>query len=313
MTTRRLVIGTRGSDLALWQANHVKDALTSLHEGLTVELSIVKTKGDQIQDRPLHEVGGKGLFVREIEQLLLDGSIDLAVHSMKDLPAFMPDGLVLAATPERADPRDALVGKAGAKGLSLATLPAGTRLGTGSLRRGALAKRINPGLQVVPIRGNVPTRVGKVDSGEVDAVLLAAAGLERLGMDDRISELLDPDLFVPAPAQGILALQTRGDDDEARRLVGALGDRTTTIAAAAERGFLQKLEAGCTVPVACHATIERSDDGEQMTVQGMVVHPTGHPCFTAGTEGPTGDAAELGAMVAEALLALGAGAIVHPD
>ncbi len=306
MTSSRLVIGTRGSDLALWQANHVADELRRLHDGLTVELTIVKTQGDKIQDRPLHEIGGKGLFVREIEQRLLDGEIDLAVHSMKDLPAFMPEGLVLAATPPREDPRDALVGPAGS---TLATLPPGTRLGTGSLRRGALAKRINPELTIVPIRGNVPTRIGKVDSGEVDAVLLAAAGLRRLGRDDRIVESLEADVFCPAPAQGILALQTRADDDSARTLVGALTDETTTVRAAAERGFLQKLGAGCTVPVGCYATV----DDQTVTIQGLVVHPSGHPCFSAGTEGPVGDAAELGAMVAEALLALGAGAIVNPN
>lgn len=300
------MIGTRGSDLALWQANHVADALRSAHDGLEVELQIVKTQGDKIQDRPLHEIGGKGLFVREIEQRLLDGQIDLAVHSMKDLPAFMPEGLVLAATPPREDPRDALVGEATT---TLATLPAGTRLGTGSLRRGALAKRINPSIEIVPIRGNVPTRIGKVDSGEVDAVLLAAAGLRRLGLHDRIVESLDPVSFCPAPAQGILALQTRENDATNRERVGALTCAVTAVAAAAERGFLQKLGAGCTVPVGCYAVVE---DG-RVSIQGLVVHPSGHPCFSAGTEGDNDEAGELGAMLAEALLALGAGPIVNPN
>ena len=306
MTSSRLVIGTRGSELALWQANHIADALRRAHDGLEVELTVVKTQGDKILDRPLHEIGGKGLFVREIEQRLLDREVDLAVHSMKDLPAFMPDGLVLAATPPREDPRDALVGAAGS---TLASLPPGTRLGTGSLRRGALAKRINKGLTVVPIRGNVPTRIGKVDSGEVDAVLLAAAGLVRLGRAERICERLDPDVFCPAPAQGILALQTRGDDETTRALVGVLNCPVTAVAAAAERGFLQKLGADCTVPVGCHAVV----DGDEVTIQGLVVHPGGHPCFSAGTEGAAVEAGELGAMLAEALLALGARAVLEPN
>jgi len=301
----RLVIGTRGSELALWQANHVADTLRAAHVGLEVTLTIVKTQGDKIQDRPLHEIGGKGLFVREIEQQLLDGEIDLAVHSMKDLPALTPDGLTIAATPAREDPRDALVGPAGA---TLATLAAGTRLGTGSLRRGALAKRINPGLELVPIRGNVPTRIGKVDSGDVDATLLAAAGLRRLGRADRIVELLDPVSFCPSPAQGILALQTRADDARAKTLVSVMADPATTVMAAAERGFLARLGAGCSVPVACYAQTAAG----RVSIRGLVVDPSGHPCLSASTEGSADSAHELGTQVADAVVALGAGAIIDP-
>ena len=300
MTDARPVrIGTRGSALALWQAHHVRDALVAEHAGLRVELEIIGTEGDRVQDRPLHEIGGKGLFVRAIEQRLLDGTVDLAVHSMKDLPAFGPPGLVVACTPRREDARDALVGP---PGITLATLPEGTRLGTGSLRRGALARRINPGLRIVPIRGNVPTRVGKVDGGELDAVLLAAAGLRRLGEAARIAELLDPEGFCPAPAQGILALQCREDDAYVRQLLAPLRDEDASIAAAAERGFVQRLGAGCTVPMGCHAVRH----GDELAVHGLVVHPSGTPCFEERRRGPVGDAEALGRALAESLLSAGA-------
>jgi hydroxymethylbilane synthase len=300
MTDARPVrIGTRGSALALWQAHHVRDALRARHPGLRVEVEIISTEGDRVQDRPLHEIGGKGLFVRAIEQRLLDRTVDLAVHSMKDLPAFGPPGLVIACTPRREDPRDALVGP---PGTTLVSLPPGTRLGTGSLRRGALARRINPGVEIVPIRGNVPTRVGKVDGGELYAVLLAAAGLHRLDQAARIAEHLDPGAFCPAPAQGILALQCRDDDAWVRDLLVPLRDDDATIAAAAERGFVQRLRAGCTVPMGCHAT----RDGDGLTVHGLVVHPSGTPCFEDRRRGSVHDADALGRAVAETLLSAGA-------
>jgi hydroxymethylbilane synthase len=300
MTDARPVrIGTRGSALALWQAHHIRDRLRAEHPGLAVELEIITTEGDRVQDRPLHEIGGKGLFVRAIEQRLLDGTVDLAVHSMKDLPAFGPSGLVIACTPRREDPRDALVA---VPGTTLATLPAGARLGTGSLRRGALARRVNPGLEIVPIRGNVPTRVGKVDGGELDAVLLAAAGLRRLDRAARIAEYLDPEGFCPAPAQGILALQCREDDAHVWELLASLRDEDATIAAAAERGFVQHLGAGCTVPMGCHAV----RDGDELSVHGLVVHPSGTPCFEDRRRGRVSDADALGRALAEALLSVGA-------
>ncbi|MCX4245969.1 hydroxymethylbilane synthase [Paraliomyxa miuraensis] len=300
MTDARPVrIGTRGSALALWQARHIRDELMTEHPGLEVELEIITTEGDRVQDRPLHEIGGKGLFVRAIEQRLLDGTVDVAVHSMKDLPAFGPPGLMIACTPPREDPRDALVGPAGA---TLATLPAGSRVGTGSLRRGALARRINPGVEIVPIRGNVPTRMGKVDAGELDAVLLAAAGLRRLEQAARIVEYLDPDAFCPAPAQGILALQCREDDARIRGLLAALADDDATLASAAERGFVQRLQAGCTVPMGCHATRV----GDEVVLYGLVVHPSAAPCFEARRRGPADRAAALGRSLAEELLAAGA-------
>ena len=300
-------IGTRGSELALWQSNHVRDRLRAhWGEGLHVELNIISTKGDEIQDRPLHEVGGKGLFVKAIEARLLDDSVDLAVHSMKDMPALGPAGLEVACTPVREDPRDALVGRVGAS-VDLAGLPAGTRVGTGSLRRSAVVRRINPEVEVVPIRGNVPTRVGLVDRGEVDVVILAAAGLRRLGMADRISQVLSEDTFLPAPAQGILALQCRSADARVKALLAPLADADTTVRAAAERGFLVRLEASCTVPLACYATL----DGDTLAVRGMVVDPSGEPCYVASRSGARADAATLGREVAQDLLDQGAGAIVE--
>jgi len=299
-------IGTRGSALARWQSNHVRDQLRA-HWGdeLHVDLTVISTTGDQIQDRPLHEVGGKGLFVKAIEAQLLDRSVDLAVHSMKDMPARGPEGLVVACTPEREDPRDAMVGRVGFEG-TLAGLPAGARVGTGSLRRAALVRQLNPGAQVVSIRGNVPTRVGLVDSGEVDVVILATAGLRRLGMGERISEVLDVDAFLPAPAQGVLALQCRTEDARIRRLLAPLAHDETTVRAAAERAFVVRLEASCTVPLACYAT----SSADELTVRGIVVDPSGDPCFDATRSGPRAEAEALGRAVAQTLLDQGAGAIV---
>lgn len=298
-----LRIGTRGSELALWQAHHVRDLLVRANPGLRVEVQIITTEGDRIQDRPLHEVGGKGLFVKAIEARVIDGSVDLAVHSMKDMPAEGPPELVVAATPQRADPRDALVGPAKSR---LAALPAGTRVGTGSLRRGALARRTNPGIELVPIRGNVPTRIRKVDDGEADVVLLAAAGLSRLGLTDRIAERLDPDAFCPAPAQGIIALQCRESDARTRARVAPLADPTATVAATAERGFLRRLSASCTVPVGCYARV----DGDQLWVRGLIIEPSGAPCFEEVVRGSPGEAEALGIALAEGLLARGGAEIV---
>jgi hydroxymethylbilane synthase len=298
-----LRLGTRASALALWQANYVRDALLAQHDGLAVELVEITTEGDQILDRPLNQVGGKGLFVKGIEDQLLAGTIDLAVHSMKDLPGHTPEGLAIVCTPPRADARDVLVGPPGSR---LSTLPAGTRLGTSSLRRGALARRVNPGLEIVSVRGNVPTRIGKIGQGVVDAVLLAAAGLERLGLAEQIAEWLDPEQFCPAACQGILAIETRMDDAEVIELLRPLQHRETAIVAAAERAFLQQLEGGCQVPMACHAVL----DGDEVLVRGLVVDPSGEPLFEARERGPAGQADALGRAVGSALLRAGAQSII---
>lgn len=308
LTQQPLRIGSRGSELALWQANYVKDLLVRRWgRDLTVEIEIIATEGDRIQDRPLHEVGGKGLFVKALEERLLEGSVDLAVHSMKDLPAFSPEGLKIACTPPREDPRDALVLGAALKNNLLSKLPKGARIGTGSLRRGALLRRVNPAIEIVPIRGNVPTRLRKVDEGEVDGVLLAAAGLHRLGLADRITEYLEAERFCPSPAQGILALQCREDDRRVQDLLRPLQDPATAICATAERAFLQRLGASCTVPVGCYAEL-RADD--VLTVSGVVVDPSGRPCFMASKIAHPRDAAALGVRLAENLLSLGAERVV---
>lgn len=297
----KLRIGTRASKLALWQAHYVRDALMAAHAGLEVELVEIVTKGDRITDRPLNQVGGQGLFVKGIQEQLLGGKVDLAVHSMKDLPGAQAEGLVLAATPKRADPRDAVVGR------PLADLPAGARVGTSSLRRGALVRRIRPDLEVVSIRGNVPTRVGKVDSGEVDAAILASAGLDRLGLSERIAERLDPERFLPAAAQGILALETRAEDARAIELVSVLSDSQTSLMAQTERAFLQTLRGGCQVPMACHARLE----GDEVHCSGFVCEPDGSAFYEASASAPFDEAAQLGADVASMVLATDAARILE--
>jgi len=297
----RIRIGTRGSALALWQANYVRDWLRrQWHGRVEVDLVPITTEGDRIQDRALHEIGGKGLFVKAIETELLEERVDLAVHSMKDLPSRMPSGLVLACTPAREDPRDALV--TGGESVSLADMARGARIGPGSLRRGALVRRLRPDLEVVPMRGNVPTRIEKVDRGEVDAVLLACAGLRRLDLAHRIAEALDPESFCPAPCQGILALQCRDGDRAMLDWVAPLEDSVTRHQAQAERSFLSRLEADCHVPVACYARV----DGNRMDIEGLVIDPSSQPCFEVRASGVVADAHALGREVAERLLEQGA-------
>lgn len=302
---RPLRLGTRRSELAMWQAHHVRDRLRA-HWGDTLEIELVEivTKGDQILDKPLALVGGKGLFVNGIEERLLDERIDFAVHSMKDLPATVPDGLAIVTTPPRADPRDALVGK---PGMRLAELPAGTRIGTSSLRRSALARRINPGVEIVSIRGNVPTRVRKVEEGICDAVILAAAGLERLGRGEDIHEYLDAESFVPAATQGILALEARADDAFTCAILAALDDAEARDMAACERAFLGRLDGGCQVPMGCHARVE----GDELVARAMVGDPSGRPVYVVHQRAGRGEAAALGVALAESLLEMGAGSIIE--
>jgi hydroxymethylbilane synthase len=302
-------IGTRGSELALWQAHHVRDELRRhWGEGLAVELVLISTEGDRILDRPLNQIGGKGLFVNAIEEQLVSGAVDLAVHSMKDLPGHLAPGLAVVCTPPREDPRDALVlgprlRERLAKGASIADLPAGTVLGTTSLRRTALARRLNQGLDVRSLRGNVPTRLRKLAAGEYDAILLAAAGLVRLGLAEQIDARLDPESFCPAACQGILALECREEDARIRALVAPLGDADAAVMAACERAFLARLDGGCQVPMGCHAELR---EGDRLHVRGVVADPAGRPVFTATREGPRAEAALLGRGLAELLLQLGA-------
>lgn len=297
-----LKIATRGSALALWQANWVRDRLMAGDPHLTVELVVLKTRGDKILDRALSEVGGKGLFVKEIEEALLDGRADVAVHSMKDLPADIPEGLVLGAVPEREDPRDALLVAPAHAARDVASLPKGARVGTSSLRRVCQLKAHRPDLDVVPLRGNVDTRVRKVDAGELDAIVLACAGLKRLGHAARITAALSTAESLPAIGQGALAIECRVDDPETLARLARLDDRTTAHAVAAERAFLKRLSGDCKTPLAAHATV----DGARLRLEGLVGAPDGSTLLRHALEGTTADAAALGTALAEELLRRGA-------
>jgi hydroxymethylbilane synthase len=301
-------IATRGSALALWQANHVRARLQAADPALAVELVIVKTRGDQIVDRALSEVGGKGLFVKEIEEALLDGRAEIAVHSMKDLPAEIPDGLMLAAVPAREDPRDALVVApslpSGVR--DVASLPTGARVGTSSLRRACQLRARRADLDVVPLRGNVDTRLGKLDAGALDAVVLACAGLRRLGHADRITSALSVEESLPAIGQGALALECRAADAATRARLEPLDDRATAIAVAAERAFLARLGGGCQTPLGGHAEL----DGDRLRLDGLVGLPDGSRLVRDRIEGAAADAEGLGRALAEQLLGRGAAAIL---
>ena len=298
---KRLVIATRGSQLALWQANHVKAELERVSPGTTVELNVIKTTGDQILYVPLAKVGGKGLFVKEIEQALLDRTADLAVHSMKDVPAELAPGLSLAAISTREVPWDALCARTRT---TLDDLPKGAVVGTSSMRRQAQLLARRPDLQIKMLRGNVPTRIRKLDEGEFDAVVLAAAGLTRLGMADRITQELGLETSIPAVAQGVLAIETRDGDDEVRELVKkAMHDDQTAQKVAAERSFLAKMGGSCQTPLAAHAVPLPK---EQLRLVGMCGMPDGTRILKAQVTGPLADAAALGERLADDLLAQGA-------
>lgn len=257
-----IVIGSRGSQLALWQARHIAARLGQMGEQTRIE--IIKTTGDKITDVPLAQVGGKGLFTKEIEEALLAGAIDLAVHSLKDVPAELPAGLALAAFPEREDPRDALIGR------TLAELRSGGRVGTSSLRRAAQLHALGRGLAIETLRGNVDTRLRKLDEGQYDAIVLASAGLRRLGWENRITELLDPSVMCPAPGQGALAIETR-DDGAVQQIAWKLDHPETRAAVTAERALLSVLEGGCQVPIGAYAQME----GTSIHLRAIVASPDG--------------------------------------
>jgi hydroxymethylbilane synthase len=292
-----LRIGTRGSVLALWQAGWVKAQLENLWAGLRVELVPIKTSGDKIQDVSLAQIGGKGLFVKEIEEALLAETIDLAVHSVKDLPAELPAGLTLSAMPEREDPRDVLITR---HGETLSELPAGTRVGTSSLRRQALLLHLNPGLCVEMLRGNVDTRLRKQREGVVDATVLAAAGLKRLGLTPEHSQVLDEQMFLPAIGQGALGIETRVNDKVAA-LVRPLHHEATAIAVSAERAFLNSMGGSCRTPLAAKGTILH----DQIRLVALVASPDGRRMIRGEHEGPIDLAGQVGATLAEQLLAQG--------
>jgi hydroxymethylbilane synthase len=312
MTTLR--IGSRGSQLALWQAHWVMDAIHRVRPDVRTELLVIKTTGDKILDVPLAKVGGKGLFVKEIEEAMLGGRIDIAVHSMKDMPAELPQGLCIGAVPKREDPRDALVAE---KFRSLADLPKGARVGTSSLRRSAQLLHLRPDLLIEPLRGNLDTRLKKLTTTDLDAIVLAAAGLRRLGLADRITAVLDADSMLPAVGQGALCIESRTDDETISAVLSALDDADTHTAVLAERAFLHRLEGGCQVPIAGHATLhqmdkmDQTDEEDGLTITGLVAELDGSRLIKQTLAGPRDQAAELGLRLADALLAQGAGSILE--
>lgn len=295
----KVTIATRESQLALWQAHHIRDRLAALHPGLAVELLGMTTQGDQILDSPLSRIGGKGLFVKELEQAMAAGRADLAVHSIKDVPMELPDGFVLAAITAREDPRDAFVSNRYA---GLAELPPGAKVGTSSLRRQAQLRARFPHLVIDTLRGNVNTRLRKLDEGQYDAIILAAAGLKRLGFDARITAVLSPEDSLPAVGQGALGIETRADRPDVAALLAPLNDAATAACVRAEREMSRVLQGGCQAPIGGYAEII----GGRLRLRGFVADLEGVRFYRAEAEGDAADPEALGRQVAEALVAQGA-------
>ena len=307
---KTLKIATRQSPLAMWQAEHIRDRLEALHPHISVELVTFVTQGDKILDTPLAKIGGKGLFVKELEAALLDGRADLAVHSMKDVPMQLPEGLALAVICEREDPFDAFVSNQYEK---FEDLPHGAKLGTSSLRRKCQVLKQRPDLEVIDLRGNVGTRLSKLDAGQYDAIILASSGLKRLGLHERIRHTLAPEISLPAVGQGALGLECRSDDQEVLDLILPLMHHETNVCVRAERAFNAYLEGGCQVPIAGYATL----DGQTIQLEGRVGSPDGQTLLVQQVQGPEDQAEQLGVQLGKALLALGAGdllkALYHQD
>ena len=305
MAKRQLRIGTRASQLALWQANWVKSELEQRYPDLEVSLVKIKTTGDKILDVPLARVGGKGLFTKEIEEAMLAGEIEVAVHSMKDVPTFFPAGLGLRCITRREDPRDIVILRPGVS--SWQELPIGGRVGTSSLRRKAMLLHTRPDLQMLDIRGNVETRIRKLTEDNLDAVVLAAAGMHRLGFAARISEYLSVEVSLPAIGQGALGLETRRDDAATNALIDFFNHPETAHAVIAERALLARLEGGCQVPIAAYGTV----GGETLTLTGLVASVDGRQMLKKRIHGPVTEAERLGTSLADDLLIMGAGKILN--
>jgi len=299
----KIRIATRKSALALWQAEHVADALNALPNVGSVDLVPLSTRGDEILDKSLQKIGGKGLFIKELEVAMQAGDADIAVHSMKDVPAEMPDGFCIAAVLERANHADAFVGR---DGCVLNTLPEGARIGSSSLRRQAQLKLMRPDLRIEPLRGNVNTRLSKLDNGDYDAIILAAAGLERLGLQHYISQQFTPDEMLPAAAQGVIGIECLENNAELRAVLEHLNHGPTLQTTAAERAIAKTLDASCQSPVATHAVI----DGSAMTVTALVAMPDGSESIRDSVQGPAVEAEHLGVELANRLLANGAGELL---
>ena len=296
-----LRIASRGSQLARWQAEHVRDRIRSVRPDIQVEIHIVRTTGDRITDVPLSQVGDRALFTKEVDQTVLDGHAHAAVHSLKDLPTQTPEGIALGAITTREDPRDAYIPAPG-RPEKLAQLPEGARVGTSSLRRRALLLHVRPDLTVEDLRGNLDTRLARVEAGDYDAVILAAAGIRRLGRENAVGQWLEPPAWLPAAGQGALAIAIREDDEATRAIVAQLDDPDARAAITAERSFLAELQGGCQVPIGTLATI----DGGTLRLAGVVADLAGRTVIRGETQGPRSTAAELGSRLADELLRRGA-------
>ena len=306
MSRNVLIIGSRGSRLALWQAEKIKAGLLDLNPGFEIQIEIVKTTGD-VKSDPLSVIGGKGVFTKELEEALLDKRIDIAVHSLKDLPTIVPDDLAISAICEREDPRDALVLRKYSEIGSVRELPMGAVVGTSSQRRLSQLKALRDDLVVKDLRGNVDTRVRKLDEGQYDALILASAGLIRLGLRDRISAAVEIDEILPAVGQGAIAIETRADDEVAVAATSKLNHRATELACRAERAFLRGLGGGCQFPIAGHAVV----DGEVLTLEGLVAKADGKEILRNRTSGGANDPEQIGSQLAQQLLDQGAGDLLN--
>lgn len=304
MESRKIKIGSRGSPLALWQANWIKDQLESRNPDIPVEIVIIKTSGDKIQDVPLAKIGGKGLFVKELEEALLRKDVDFAVHSMKDMPIKFPFALCIASVTKRENPFDALISR---NNIKLNDLPKGAKIGTGSLRRASQLLHYRPDLNLIPLRGNVETRIKKLETEGLDAIILATAGLIRLGWGDKISEIISPEILLPAMGQGAVGIEARKHDVDNQILLADMDDENTHLALDAERAVVTQLEGGCNVPIGAFATIE----GNEMRLRGLVASLDGKTLYKKELKGDKVNAVALGNEMGNALLDMGGDKIMH--
>ena len=304
MESRKIKIGSRGSPLALWQANWIKDQLESRNPNIPVEIVIIKTSGDKIQDVPLAKIGGKGLFVKELEEALLRKDVDFAVHSMKDMPIKFPFALCIASVTKRENPFDALISR---NNIKLNDLPKGAKIGTGSLRRASQLLHYRPDLNLIPLRGNVETRIKKLETEGLDAIILATAGLIRLGWGNKISEIISPEILLPAMGQGAVGIEARKHDVDNQILLADMDDENTHLALDAERAVVTQLEGGCNVPIGAFATIE----GNEMTLRGLVASLDGKTLYKKELKGDKVNAVALGNEMGNALLDMGGDKIMH--
>tara|TARA_Y100001960_G_scaffold49848_1_gene50557 strand:- start:5347 stop:6276 length:930 start_codon:yes stop_codon:yes gene_type:complete len=304
MDKRKIIIGSRGSPLALWQANWVKGLLLENHFDLAVDIKIIKTSGDKIQNMPLAKIGGKGLFVKEIEEGLLRQEVDFAVHSMKDMPISFPMNLCIACVTKRENPFDALISR---NGVNLADLPKGAKIGTGSLRRISQLMNYRPDLEMVPLRGNLETRLKKLEMEGLDAIILAAAGLIRMGWSDRITEFISPEILLPAMGQGAVGIETRKNDVDNQILLADIDDEDTHYALDAERALVSQLQGGCNVPIGAFATL----DQDQITLTGLVASLDGKTLYKKKLTDLKTNASALGRKIGDELIGMGGNRIMQ--